>query len=61
MNPITPIVPSVPHCTFDSRRGHYIYPAIIAFAGDHGYHIDPFVQWAIDSYDDHNADDDFPR
>ena len=49
-----------PGCYFDSHHGHYNVPRVIEFAGLHGFVIDAEVQLALDAYDEHCYDEDFP-
>lgn len=49
-----------PGCYFDSHHGHYIVPMIVRFAGDYGFGIDAEVQDALDRYDGHSHEEDFP-
>jgi hypothetical protein len=39
-------------CYLDSHRGHYITRDAIQLAQGWGYIIDPFAQWAIDTYEE---------
>jgi aminoglycoside phosphotransferase (APT) family kinase protein len=46
-----PDIELAPGCYFDSHRGHYIVPDIIAFARNAGRPTDPFVGYALDQYE----------
>jgi hypothetical protein len=47
-------------CYLDNHRGHYITRDAIRLAVDHGFIIGPFEKFAIDMYEDHDGDQEFP-
>lgn len=47
-------------CFLDNHRGHYIQRDLIQMACNFGFIIDPFAQFAIDMYEDHDGDQEFP-
>ena len=47
-------------CYLDSHRGHYLTRDVIQFAVDYGFIIGPFEKFAIDMYEDHDGDQEFP-
>jgi hypothetical protein len=49
-----------PGCYLDSHRGHYIVRDMIELAISHGYIVDGFVRFALDAYDEHCHEDDYP-
>lgn len=48
-------------CYVDSHHGHYAIPAAIRVARSLGFSVDPFAQWALDTYDELFHKDDFPH
>lgn len=49
-----------PGCYIDSHHGHYAIPGVIRLAQDHGFCIDQFAQFTLDSYDEHYWNDNYP-
>lgn len=47
-------------CYLDSHRGHYITRDVVQFAQGYGFIVDPFAQWAIDTYDSAEGAPDYP-
>lgn len=52
--------PIEPGCLIDGHHGHYAIPAVIRLAVAHGYIIDPFVQYALDRYDEDSHMESYP-
>src|SRR4051812_20784085 len=48
-------------CYLDSHRGHYIQRDMIGLAVSYGYIIGPFEKYAVDMYDDDNANAGYPH
>src|SRR4051794_36887892 len=48
-------------CWLDNHRGHYIGRDAIQLAVEFGFIIGLFEQWAVDTYDGHNADKGYPH
>ncbi|HWI70025.1 MAG TPA: hypothetical protein VNS88_16915 [Nitrospiraceae bacterium] len=47
-------------CYLDNHRGIYMIRDTILFAKDFGFIIDPFAQFAVDMYEDHDGDQEYP-
>jgi hypothetical protein len=47
-------------CYLDNHRGHYITRDVIELAIGWGFIIDPFAKFAVDMYQDHDGDEEFP-
>lgn len=48
-------------CFLDNHRGHYIGRDAIQLAQGYGFIVGWFEQWAIDTYDDHSHDENYPN
>ena len=47
-------------CYLDNHRGHYISRDVVQMAVEYGFIIDPFAQWALNTYEDRENYSDYP-
>lgn len=55
------LTPADAGCIYDSHHGHYIVPFVIGYAERSGRPTDPFVGWALATYQRCSHEPDYPN
>jgi len=55
------LTPADAGCIYDSHHGHYIVPFVIGYAERSGRPTDPFVGWALATYQRCSHEPDYPH